>query len=165
MAKIQPKNKNTSPLTITDMSDVGEEYLNSLNELLSAPNEVETVETTEFVEKLQISTTITPEVKEKPSKVISFSALEHQILEKLTETSQSKASIAKELGLPVSAISAFANRKETQEYINDAIKARNLMIKTQIPNMLMEIMEAKLDRIKENGELTLADSTKKGEKS
>jgi hypothetical protein len=27
--------------------------------------------------------------------------------------------------------------------------------------MLMEIMEAKLDRIKENGELTLADSTKK----
>ena len=164
MAKIQPKNKNTSPLTITDMSDVGEEYLNSLNELLSSPNEVETVETTEFVEKSQISTTITPEVKEKaqkPSKVISFSALEYQILEKLTETSQSKASIAKELGLPVSAISAFANRKETQEYINDAIKARNLMIKTQIPNMLMEIMEAKLDRIKENGELTLADSTKK----
>lgn len=156
MAKIKPKTPITvQPLEVSDFSDVGDEYIASLNALLSAPVETEVIED------------ITPQVQEKQEKpekapkVISFSALEHQILEKLTESSQSKASIAKELGLPTSAITQFANKKEVQEYINDAIKARNLMIKTQLPNMLMEIMEAKLDRIKDNGELTLADSTKK----
>ena len=91
---------------------------------------------------------------------ISFTDLEHSILQKLAEGTSAKG-VSKEIGVPLATITKFVQKKEVQEYLNESIKARNLVIKTQLPTMLLDIIDAKLQRLNENPELSLADATKK----
>ena len=152
-----------------NFEDVGLEYLSELlgNDYIPEEpvNDIKlqqslSIATIEPIEP-EVITSAEPQTKlpaaEQP---ISFTDLEHSILQKLAEGTSAKG-VSKEIGVPLATITKFVQKKEVQEYLNESIKARNLVIKTQLPTMLLDIIDAKLQRLNENPELSLADATKK----
>lgn len=134
---------------IIDMSTLSLEYgvEHASNGIEQTPNEYYT-------------DAIIPEHKSK-TLTMQFTALEHQIMEMLAEGSNSPKKISTALGIPASTVTKFLARDDVRKYAQELIDARNTAIKAHLPTMLMGIIEAKLERIMEDPEASLADASKK----
>lgn len=156
--------QNVQPLmpnldSIVDMStfspDFSEDFSTTGTSL--TPSSLATQEPSEVQQSLE-------PFDDKPSKgkkALVFTAMEHQIIEAVVLGKTPKL-VAKELGIPVASINRLLAKPDVTEHVQELITARNLAYKAYLPQLLMEIIEAKVQRIEDNPEATMADlATKK----
>lgn len=97
--------------------------------------------------------------KSKPPK--QFTAIEHQIMEMLAEGTNSAKVISTTLGIPQATINRFLARDDVKKHAQELIDARNTAIKAYLPTLLMGIIEARLEKLEEDPEASLASASKK----
>lgn len=89
-----------------------------------------------------------------------LSDLERKIIEGLaTKVTPKELSI--QLGIPRTAIANLLRKPGIQEFMQELVDARNQLMKMQLPDLLMDIIEDKVAVNEEDGEKRLADLTKK----
>lgn len=91
---------------------------------------------------------------------IPITPIEKQILED-TAMGRSPKQIAVKLGIPKNTIVRFLAKKEVREVVDTMVEANNKAILNYLPNLLMEVIEAKIDRVQQDADLTIADASKK----
>jgi hypothetical protein len=91
---------------------------------------------------------------------VAFTDLERQIIEGIASR-KSPTQLSVEIGIPKNAILNLVRRPEVAEFIQEIIEARNLMMKMQLPDLLMGIIEDKVAQNAEDDERRLADLTRK----
>lgn len=112
------------------------------------------------LESKNYSSTDLQALTDLPASLIKLSPIESIIVQHAASGKTPK-SIATSLGLPSSAVIRVLANKDVEMYLDDIIKARNKAIEAYLPGMLMEIVEAKLERIENDPEKTLADASKR----
>lgn len=93
-------------------------------------------------------------------KGLILSDLERKILEGLSNN-KSKKDLAVELGVPSAAIANLLRKDGVPAFLQELVDARNQLIKMQLPNLLLEILEDKVAKNKEDEESRPADLTRK----
>jgi len=101
----------------------------------------------------------TPIVLDTPDTLI-LSDLERSILDGLAGAKSPK-DISVALGIPRAAITALVRKPGVKEFIQELVDARNQLMKLYLPELLMDIIEDKVEENKEREESRLADLTKK----
>lgn len=92
-------------------------------------------------------------------KGLLLSDLEVEILRGMASKKRVKI-IAAELGIPIASINTFLKRDGVKEFVQEMIDARNLALKMELPDLLVRIIEDKIDLAEEEG-LSLGETTKK----
>lgn len=95
-----------------------------------------------------------------PTNLIKLSPLETLIVQHAAANKSPKA-IAISLGLPASAISRVLANKDVETYLDSLVKARNKAIEAYLPGLLMDVIEAKVERIVNDPEASMADASKR----
>lgn len=95
-----------------------------------------------------------------PTSLIKLSPIETIIVQHAA-ANKSPKSIAVSLGLPQAAINKVLSNKDVSAYLDELVKARNKAIEAYLPNMLMDIIEAKLEDIHNDPEKNLGDASKR----
>lgn len=150
-----PRKQKDKEIEIIDMSEIPGDIMSYFNSDTEVINEVNTVEVTETADIVVIDKQ--DKEKEKP---VSFTALENEVLIALAEGKSIKQ-ISLELGIPQSAINRLTRDKKASEHLKEMISARNTAIKAYLPQLMMSIIEDKVDKIKNNPEATIGDITRK----
>jgi len=107
-------------------------------------------------EKQELMTTSTE--LDTPKNLV-LTGLERDILLQLAD-GKSQKSIAESMGIPRSAITSLLRKDGVSEFVNELIEAKNQAMRAYLPELLMAVIEDKLDKAKEN-ETRLADTTRK----
>lgn len=92
-------------------------------------------------------------------KGLQLTDLEIEILRYVVSGKRVKV-IATELGIPQASILNFIKKDKVKEYIQEMVDARNLALKMELPNLLMQMIEDKIQAAETDG-VTLGDTTKK----
>ena len=95
-----------------------------------------------------------------PPNLIKLSPIETIIVQHAAANKTPKA-IATSLGLPTSAVIRVLANKDVECYLDGLVKARNKAIEAYLPEMLMSIVEAKLEAIEADPEKSLADASRR----
>lgn len=99
-------------------------------------------------------------LEDLPTSLIKLSPIETMIV-KHAASNKSPKSIAISLGLPQSAVVRVLANKDVESYLDSLVKARNKAIEAYLPGLLMEVIEAKVERIMSDPEASLADASKR----
>lgn len=68
--------------------------------------------------------------------------------------------ISQDLGIPQASILTLIKKDKVKEFIQEMVDARNLALKMELPNLLTQMIQDKIDAI-EASDMTLGESTKK----
>ena len=96
---------------------------------------------------------------DNPSNLI-LSDLERQILDGLAQAKSPKE-LATSLGIPRTAITSLMRKDGVMDFVQELVDARNQIMKMYLPDLLMDIIEDKVEKNKGDEEKRLADLTKK----
>ena len=91
---------------------------------------------------------------------LTLSDLERNIIEGLA-TKKTAKEISIQLGIPKTAIANLLRKPGVKDFMQELVDARNQLMKMQLPDLLMDIIEDKVAVNDEDGEKRLADLTKK----
>lgn len=91
---------------------------------------------------------------------IPLSPIEHRILEQ-SASGKTPKTIAVALGIPVNTVSRFLAKSEVKEFIQAMTEARNQALLNYLPSLLMDVIEAKVERVQQDPDLSIADASKK----
>jgi len=86
--------------------------------------------------------------------------IEGLILQKVAAGNPPKL-VAKELGLPSNAVLRVLAKDGVSEYLSTLIDARNQALKAYLPDLLSNIIQAKIEKINDDPDSTMADASKK----
>ena len=92
-------------------------------------------------------------------KGLHLSDLEMDILRGVVSGKRVKV-ISADLGIPQASVLSFIKKDKVKEYIQEMVDARNLALKMELPNLLMQMIEDKVQSAEAEG-LTLGETTKK----
>lgn len=139
------------PVTVNDMKD-GQGFLEDIQSISSdALKGLPTKTTSEsYIDVLE----------ELPNNLTKLSPIEIEIVKHAAANKSPKA-IAISLGLPTSAVSRTLANKDVEGYLDSLVKARNKAIEAYLPGLLMDIVEAKVESIKNDPERSLAELSKR----
>lgn len=107
-----------------------------------------------------ISESYVDALEEVPTNLQKLSPIEIQIVQHAAANKSPKA-IAVSLGLPTSAVNRVLANKDIETYLDSLVKARNKAIEAYLPGLIMEIVEAKVEMIKNDPERSLAELSKR----
>lgn len=93
-------------------------------------------------------------------KGLTLNVIETDILRMFVAGKTTK-DISLDLGIPKASIVTLLSKPKVKEFVQEMIDARNTVLKMELPNMLMDIIQDKLDVIADDPEARLASSTKK----
>lgn len=99
-------------------------------------------------------------LEDLPTSLIKLSPIETLIV-KHAAASKSPKGIATSLGIPQSVVVRVLSNKDVEAYLDSLVKARNKAIEAYLPGLLMEVIEAKIERINNDPEASLADASKR----
>ena len=91
---------------------------------------------------------------------LALSDLERKIIEGLA-TKKTPKELSIQLGIPKTAIANLLRKPGIQEFMQELVDARNQLMKMQLPDLLMDIIEDKVAVNDEDEDKRLADLTKK----
>lgn len=89
-----------------------------------------------------------------------LSELERSILDGIA-SAKSPKDLSVSLGIPKTSIIALIRKPGVKEFIQELVDARNQLMKLYLPELLMDIIEDKVEKNKEGEESRLADLTRK----
>lgn len=92
-------------------------------------------------------------------KGLMLSDLETQVLRKVVTGIRVK-DISIQLGIPQSSIHNLLRNEDVKNFVQEMIDARNLSLKMELPSLLQDMIQDKIDYAEEEG-LTLGQTTKK----
>lgn len=91
---------------------------------------------------------------------IPLTPIETKILE-YASLGKTPKHIGVSLGIPTSTVTRFLAKKEVKEVIDTMVEARNKALLNYLPNLLMDIIDSKIERVQQDPELSMADASKK----
>lgn len=92
-------------------------------------------------------------------KGLMLSDIETEIIRSVVSGKRPKI-ISQELGIPQASILNLIRKDQVKEFIQEMVDARNLALKMELPNLLMQMIQDKIDIADAEG-ITLGETTKK----